>query len=148
MKRSTDRILTTHAGSLPMPSDLSAMLHAKEAGQPYDAQALQQRLANAVAAAVQQQAEHSIHIITDGEHAKTSCRRYLSERRAGLETRRGAVARAVSDRQRQDFPEYFATQRAVAAGVGRRQFYCVGPLQYIGQAAVQTDIDNLKAALA
>ena len=47
MKRSTDRSLTTHAGSLPRPSDLSEMLRAKEAGRPYDAQALQQRLAAA-----------------------------------------------------------------------------------------------------
>jgi 5-methyltetrahydropteroyltriglutamate--homocysteine methyltransferase len=53
MQRSTDRILTTHAGSLPMPSDLRDMLRAREAGQPYDALALQQRLTSAVAAAVQ-----------------------------------------------------------------------------------------------
>jgi hypothetical protein len=58
------------------------------------------------------------------------------------------VARAVSDRQRQDFPEYFAAQRAAAPGIGRRQFSCVGPLQYIGQEAVQTDIANLQSAMA
>ena len=67
MKRSTDRILTTHAGSLPRPSDLSEMLRTKEAGQPYDAQALQQRLARAFAMVVQQQVENGIDIITDGE---------------------------------------------------------------------------------
>ena len=128
MKRSTDRILTTHAGSLPRPSDLSEMLRAKEAGQPYDAQALQQRLARAVVAVVQQQVENGIDIITDGEQSKTSFTTYLSERLAGIETRPGAVARAVSDRQRQDFPEYFAAQRAATPGGGRRQFYCVGPL--------------------
>jgi 5-methyltetrahydropteroyltriglutamate--homocysteine methyltransferase len=148
MKRSTDRILTTHAGSLPMPPDLGEMLRAKEAGQPYDAQALQGRLASAVAEAVQKQAENGLDIITDGEQSKTSFTTYLSERLAGIETRPGAVARAVSDRQRRDFPEYFAAQRAAAPGVGRRQFYCIGPLQYTGQEAVQTDIDNLKAALA
>src|SRR6266571_2968390 len=60
MKRSTDRMLTTHAGSLPKPSDLDAMLRAQEAGQPYDAQALQQRLARAVAETVQQQTEHGL----------------------------------------------------------------------------------------
>jgi 5-methyltetrahydropteroyltriglutamate--homocysteine methyltransferase len=148
MQRSTDRILTTHAGSLPMPPDLGEMLRAKEAGQPYDAPALQRRLASAVAAAVQKQAENGIDIITDGEQSKASFTTYLSERLAGIETRPGAVARAVSDRQRQDFPEHFAAQRAAAPGLGRRQFYCIGPLQYTGQAAVQTDIDNLKAALA
>jgi 5-methyltetrahydropteroyltriglutamate--homocysteine methyltransferase len=148
MQRSTDRILTTHAGSLPRPPDLSEMLRAKEADQPYDEQALQQRLASAVAEAVQKQAENGIDIITDGEQSKTSFTTYLSERLAGIETRPGAVARAVSDRQRQDFPEYFAVQRAAALGFGRRQFYCIGPLQYTGQEAVQTDIDNFKAALA
>src|SRR4029453_14280246 len=148
MKRSTDRILTTHAGSLPRPSDLSEMLRTKEAGHACDAQTLQQRLARAVAMVVQEQVENGIDIITDGEQSKTSFTTYLSERLAGIETRPGAVARAVSDRQRQDFPEYFAAQRAAAPGFGRRQFYCIGPLQYTGQAAVQTDIDNLKAALA
>src|SRR4029450_8929395 len=127
-----------------MPSDLSAMLRAKEAGQPYDAQALPQRLACAVAAVVQQQAENGIDIITDGEQSKTSFTTYLSERLAGIETRPGAVGRAVGDRQRQDFPEAFAAQRAAPPGAGRRQFYCVGLLQYTGRAAVQTDIHNLQ----
>jgi 5-methyltetrahydropteroyltriglutamate--homocysteine methyltransferase len=148
MKRSTDRILTTHAGSLPMPSDLSAMIRAQEAGQPYDAQALQKRLASAVAEAVKMQAEHGIDIITDGEQSKPSFTTYLSRRLAGIETRPGAVARAVSDRQRQDFPDYFKAQRVASPGAGRRQFYCVGPLQYTGQGAIQTDINNLKAAMA
>jgi 5-methyltetrahydropteroyltriglutamate--homocysteine methyltransferase len=148
MQRSTDRILTTHAGSLPLPPDLSEMLRAKAAGQPYDEQALHKRLASAVVEAVQKQAENGIDVITDGEQSKTSFTTYLSERLAGIETRPGATARAVSDRQRQDFPEYFAAQRAAAPGVGRRQFYCVGPLQYTGQGAIQTDIDNLRAAMA
>ena len=143
MQRSTDRILTTHAGSLPMPADLHAMLRAREAGQPYDAPALQTRLTRAVAEVVQQQAEHGLDILSDGEQSKTSFTTYVSERLSGLETRPGAVARAVSDRQRHDFPEYFAAQRP-AAGVGRRQFYCIGPLQYTGQAALQTDIANLQ----
>jgi 5-methyltetrahydropteroyltriglutamate--homocysteine methyltransferase len=66
MPQSTDRILTTHAGSLPMPADLHAMLRAKEAGQPYDVPALQTRLTRAVAEVVQQQAEHGLDIISDG----------------------------------------------------------------------------------
>lgn len=69
MQRSTDRMLTTHAGSLPQPSDLDAMLHAKEAGQPYDVPALQRRLTRAVAEAVQQQVEHGLDILSDGEQS-------------------------------------------------------------------------------
>src|SRR5215471_9739600 len=74
MQRSTDRILTTHAGSLPMPPDLSEMLRAKEAGQPYDEPALQRHLASAVAAAVQKQAENGIDIMTDGEQSNPGSR--------------------------------------------------------------------------
>jgi 5-methyltetrahydropteroyltriglutamate--homocysteine methyltransferase len=147
MKRSTDRMLTTHAGSLPMRSDLSGMLHAQDAGQPYDERVLQKRLASAVAEAVKMQVEHGIDIITDGEQSKTSFITYLSRRLTGIATRPGAVARAVSDRQRQDFPDYFRAQRTAAPGFGRRQFYCVGPLRYTGQEAVQTDLDNLQAAM-
>jgi 5-methyltetrahydropteroyltriglutamate--homocysteine methyltransferase len=147
MQRSTDRILTTHAGSLPMPADLHAILRAREAGQPYDAPAVQACLPRAVAEVVQLQAEHGVDILSNGEQSKTSFTTYVSERLSGIETRPGAVARAVSDRQRHDFPEYFAAQRP-AASVGRRQFYCIGPLQYIGQAAVQTDIANLQTAMA
>ena len=90
----------------------------QEAGQPYDAPALQMRLTRAVAEVVQQQAEHGLDIISDGEQSKTSFTTYVSERLAGIETRPGAVARAVSDRQRQDFPEYFAAQRAAAPASG------------------------------
>jgi len=79
MQRSTDRMLTTHAGSLPKPSDLDAMLRAKEAGPPYDAPALPQRLACAVAEAVQQQAEYGLDIISDGEQSKTSFTRMVKK---------------------------------------------------------------------
>ena len=82
MPQSTDRILTTHAGSLPMPGDLHAMLRAKEAGQPYDAPALQMRLTRAVAEVVQQQAEHGLDIISDGEQSKTSFTTYVSGQRS------------------------------------------------------------------
>src|SRR5712691_746238 len=93
MQRSTDRILTTHTGSLPMPVDLHAMLRAREAGQPYDAPALQTRLTRAVAEVVQQQAEHGLAILADGEQSKTSFTTSVSERLSGIETRPGAVAR-------------------------------------------------------
>jgi 5-methyltetrahydropteroyltriglutamate--homocysteine methyltransferase len=91
MQRSTDRMLTTHAGSLPKPSDLDAMLRAQEAGRPYDAPALQQRLARAVVEVVRQEAEHGLDIISDGEQSKTSFTTYVSERLAGIETRPGTV---------------------------------------------------------
>src|SRR2546427_108523 len=92
-------------------------------------------------------------VVCRGRQTWTRCsvRKRLASRttrRPGMEPRPGGVARAVSDRQRHAFPEYFAAQRAAAPGVGRRQFYCVGPLQYTGQDTVQRDIANLQTALA
>jgi 5-methyltetrahydropteroyltriglutamate--homocysteine methyltransferase len=67
MKRSTDRILTTHAGSLPLPEDLKAMLVAKNNGKPYDRDALARRVRSAVAEAVKKQIECGLVVINDGE---------------------------------------------------------------------------------
>src|SRR5215213_9588618 len=67
MKRSTTRFLTTHMGSLARPDDLSAMLTAKDAGEPYDADALAKRVTSAVAEVVKQQAANGIDIVNDGE---------------------------------------------------------------------------------
>jgi len=67
MLYSTDRILVTHAGSLPRPSDLRAMVVAKSAGQPYDAAALDRRLGEAVAEIVRRQRECGIDVVNDGE---------------------------------------------------------------------------------
>jgi len=72
MQRSTDRILTTHAGSLPRPADLREMVTAKSNGQPYDAAALAQRLCSAVAEVVQQQLAAGLDSINDGELGKTN----------------------------------------------------------------------------
>src|SRR6476661_6070779 len=63
MKRSTSRFLTTHMGSLARPDDLSAMLTAKDAGEPYDAGALSRRVTEAVAEVVKQQADNGIDIV-------------------------------------------------------------------------------------
>src|SRR3954449_6014130 len=72
MKRSTNRFLTTHMGSLARPDGLSAMLTAKDAGEPYDADALAKRVASAVAEVVKQQADNGIDIVNDGEFSKFS----------------------------------------------------------------------------
>src|SRR3984893_4725748 len=85
MKRSTDRILTTHIGSLPRPQALWPMVGAKDRGQPYNQDALAKRLKSAVAEIVRQQVEAGIDIPSDGEQSKPSFTNYVRDRLSGLE---------------------------------------------------------------
>ncbi len=151
MKRSTDRILTTHAGSLPRPDDLREMIAAKDEGQPYDPEALAHRVQRAVTDVVQMQVQSGINIINDGEESKRSFSTYARERLSGYEERPPTpeeLPSMISGRDMQEFPEYFASRGGFGgAGANARQVFCNGPLKYIGQAAVQADIDHFKAAL-
>jgi 5-methyltetrahydropteroyltriglutamate--homocysteine methyltransferase len=84
MKRSTDRILTTHTGSLPRPHDLLELIQAREYGDPYDTQVFQDRLHTAVADMVRQQVEAGIDIVSDGELGKPSFATYVKNRISGF----------------------------------------------------------------
>jgi 5-methyltetrahydropteroyltriglutamate--homocysteine methyltransferase len=154
VKRSTDRILTTHAGSLPRPPGLKEMAIARSSGQPCDEPAFAARVRDAVAAVVRQQVASGIDVVNDGELSKPNFTNYVRARIQGFEVRRyppgeGPPAWSISARDQQEFPEYFATRGGRAGiGTGQRNTVCVGPLQYVGQAAVQADIANFKAALA
>jgi methionine synthase II (cobalamin-independent) len=86
MKRSTERILTTHAGSLPRPVDLQAMIRAQQYGQPYDQNVLSERVQEAVAEVVGQQTEAGVDIISDGEQGKTGFLLYGNQRLTGFES--------------------------------------------------------------
>jgi 5-methyltetrahydropteroyltriglutamate--homocysteine methyltransferase len=89
MKRSTDRILTSHAGNLPRPLDLWQMLLDRDAGKDVDEAALERRIREAVAEAVRRQVAAGIDIVNDGEQSKRSWQTYASTRLAGLEQRAG-----------------------------------------------------------
>lgn len=84
MQRSTERILTTHAGSLPRPDDMREMLIAKDTGQPYDQEAFARRVRSAVSEVVQQQLASGIDVINDGEESKRSFSTYVRERFSGM----------------------------------------------------------------
>jgi len=71
MKRSTDRILTTHTGSLARPKDLLDLMKAKENREPYDSALYEDRVRRAVADVVRQQSECGIDVVNDGEQSKT-----------------------------------------------------------------------------
>jgi 5-methyltetrahydropteroyltriglutamate--homocysteine methyltransferase len=146
MKRNTNRMLTMHAGSLARPPDLREMVLAKSNGQPYDAEALARRLRSAVAEVVQQQIAVGLDSINDGEFSKTNFTNYARERLSGHEERAGALGNPLAriyGRDAQEFSEYFAGR----GNLGGQEVICMGPLRFIGHAALQTDIDNFKAAL-
>ena len=85
MKRSTDRILTTHTGSLARPWPLLDLMKAKEQGDSYDQAAYDRTVRDAVADLVRRQVESGIDVVNDGEQSKTSFNRYIGDRLNGFE---------------------------------------------------------------
>jgi len=150
MKRSTNRILVSHVGSLARPSDLMEMLVARNEGKPFDAEALARRTREAVADVVEKQIECGIDIVNDGELGKSNFSRYTKERLGGfIERPAGADFKPTSifGRDMVEFTEYFNRGGRTSIGHHARIFYCVEPLTYIGQEEVKADIANLKSAL-
>jgi 5-methyltetrahydropteroyltriglutamate--homocysteine methyltransferase len=150
MLYSTERIMTTHAGSMPRPVDLREMVFAKATGGPYNAARLGARLKEAVAEAVRRQAECGIDSVNDGELSKTNFTDYVRWRIAGYVERPSPGLRRLSITARDEtkFAEYFeAHPRARPLGPPTTPV-CTEPLRYTGEADVAADIANLKAALA
>ena len=141
MKHSTNRILTTHTGSLPRPPDLVDMVLRKEAKQPVDEEVLATRVRSAVAEAVQRQAEVGVTVLNDGEQGKPGYSTYMKDRLTGFEGE--STAGAVSG-EAKDFPEY--TARRTGRAVPKRPA-CTGPIALQDRVAVRKDIDNLQAAV-
>src|SRR5215467_4189035 len=151
MKRSTDRILTSHVGSLIRPPELIEFLRAQQERQSLDEAAFTKCLANAVADIVRRQAEAGIDVVDDGEFGKTiSWSQYMLERLSGFERRPmsggGNPFARGADRTR--FAAFYAELDARDAPATQWEAACIGPIAYTGQAALQRDIANLKAALA
>ena len=151
MKRSRDRILTTHVGSLIRPQPLQAFLRAKQAVKTFDRDGYETCLSESVAEIVRRQAETGIDVISDGEFGKSiSWSQYALERLGGFE-RRPLKAGANpfqrgTDRSR--FAEFYAELDAREEIATSADAVCVGPIAYTGQAELTRDIDNFKAALA
>jgi 5-methyltetrahydropteroyltriglutamate--homocysteine methyltransferase len=150
MKRSTDRILTTHVGSLIRPQALQDFLRLKQAGKPYDAAAYDKCLKESVAEVVHKQAEVGVDVISDGEFGKSiSWSQYVLERLSGFERRpiKGGVNPFTRGVDREQFAEFYAELDAREGVATTVEAVCVGPISYTGQAELQRDIDNFKAAL-
>jgi 5-methyltetrahydropteroyltriglutamate--homocysteine methyltransferase len=151
LQQNTDRIQTTHIGSLPRPHRLLDALKAKYTGQPYDEKAFQESLRVAVADAVREQVDCGIDIVTDGEFSKPGFFTYVRDRLDGFEARPGMKMKFF-EQEVAAFPEYYAEyfKRAMTGGaiVTLAPVVCVGPVKYRGEKLVQIDIDNVKAAAA
>jgi 5-methyltetrahydropteroyltriglutamate--homocysteine methyltransferase len=145
MIKSNGRIRVTHQGTLPRSEELRTLVRARGSGQAYDAAALAQRLTAAVADVVRHQVDIGIDSINDGEQSKTTFSDYVTTRLGGLAPTPEVYYSPITGRDRRDFPDYHQRNRL---GGTRHVYQCVGPISYTGQTLVQTDIENLRAAIA
>ena len=160
MKTSTDRILTTHVGSIPRPESIRSLLRARVAGQTIDEALLASRVVEAVKDVVKKQAAVGLDVVSDGEMSKTSFLSYTDERLTGFVTTTaptdpsaamsgGVWARRVDSRRewrafREYYTEYLPREMPLAAPPS----VCEGPIAYKGQALLEKDLATFKAALA
>lgn len=165
MKRSTDRILTTHVGSLIRPLNVLEGMMATVLGEPVDEAQFQRDVRQGVADVVAKQAEIGIDIPSDGEISKPSFHNYVVARLGGLEkvppSDRGAYYAALTG----EFPGFMQQYNAMyktmwmppeldaekvrrASNTPPVRVRVVAPITYAGQDALQVDLDNYQAALA
>ncbi len=150
MRRSTERILTTHVGSLPRPAALVAAMAAEDRGVAIDRAAYERSLRDAVVDIVAEQVALGIDIVDDGEFSKRGFRAYADARLAGYESRPAAGGALWGDsREALAFPEFYARARPHGDGAlaAAAELVCVGPVAYAGQAALARDLANLRAAV-
>jgi 5-methyltetrahydropteroyltriglutamate--homocysteine methyltransferase len=140
MKTSTDRILTTHTGSLPRPPDLTALLEALDSGAPPDPGVFEGRVRRAVADIVRMQVDAGVDVVSDGEQGKVGYSTYVRHRLTGFGGRSAVPVRA----DWADFPE--AAARSERRSVVARPS-CDGPIDWKDRTAVQKDVANLRAAV-
>jgi 5-methyltetrahydropteroyltriglutamate--homocysteine methyltransferase len=156
MKHSTDRILTTHVGSLPRPPDLLAFLEAREMGQEFDQAAFERCLAASVEEVVRNQVDAGIDSVCDGELGKISYTFYVRHRLSGITAFRGSDTgtppQTAAHRDLLDHPDFM--QRLNQARGGTSWFTreavpcCTGPVAYQDRRPLETDLNNLTAACA
>jgi 5-methyltetrahydropteroyltriglutamate--homocysteine methyltransferase len=149
MHQNSQRLLTTHVGSLPRPKDLLDLMKVKVTGAAPDPQLYVARIRSAVAECVRKQAETGIDILNDGEQAKPGFFTYVRERLEGFEPRPQQPARGWP-LEVNAFPEYYEQYFKEAMSGGAIMpivpMVCTGPIKYRGAEALKRDIENLKAA--
>ena len=162
MRRSTERILVSHAGTIPRPRDLQEVRDAGAARR----EEFDRLLPKAVRDVVARQAQVGIDIVNDGEFSKLNFTHYARDRLGGVEPASfppgQQPSRNINARDEVEFPQFFASggggfgrNRPGGGGAGgggvqvmQQQMVCITPISYIGRSATLQDISNLKAALA
>jgi 5-methyltetrahydropteroyltriglutamate--homocysteine methyltransferase len=149
LQQNSDRIQTTHIGSLPRPHDLLDIMKARLTKQPYDENRYQALLAKSVAECLRKQVECGIDFVTDGEFSKPGFFTYIQERLEGFEARPNQKL-ILFQQEVAAFPEYYAEyfKQAMMGGtlIPITPVVCVGPVKYRGDKLLQIDIANVKAA--
>jgi 5-methyltetrahydropteroyltriglutamate--homocysteine methyltransferase len=144
MKLSTDRILTTHVGSLPRPQALVDLLVKKDQEQPYDQMQFDQQVAQAVRDIVAQQVAIGIDVVSDGEASKIGYATYIKDRLTGFG---GETFVPKPQRDLADYPEFRARMIQFTGPQVFRRLCCIGDVQLRDPDAVQADIAHFRAAI-
>lgn len=147
MKRSIDRILTTHAGSLPRPEGLQSLLQARQIGEDFDQEDLRESVSSSVDEVVRIQSQVGIDIVSDGEQSKSNFFAYVQERLLGIEPA-GEVPPMNSSPDFPGFQDWWAGHHRIAGSALLRRPECVGPLAWKNKEQLDSDIENLKHALS
>lgn len=149
MKSSTDRILTTHVGSLARPAGQLKLLFAKERGETYDQAEFESSTRQAVEEIVAGQIKSGIDIVCDGEQGKSSFLTYITERLAGFSPSDVQGENLwVDSRESLAFPEFYEAHRKAREGLIAQPvtLKCTAPVEYVGHEILQREIANIKAA--
>ena len=144
MRRSTDRILTTHVGSLPRPQDVVDLIRAQDSGEAYNLGRWNEVMSRAVQDAVNEQSGAGLDIVNDGEMGKVGYATYMRHRLTGFEL--GDVPRATPQ-DLDDYPEYRDKIAAAGDTPKYKRPICRGPIQVKDLTPLHEDIARLKAAL-
>jgi 5-methyltetrahydropteroyltriglutamate--homocysteine methyltransferase len=146
MQRSTNRILTTHVGSLVRPPELKRFIDAKQRGESFEQAEYETALKQAVAGVVRGQVEAGVDVVDDGEFGKSAWHNYIRERVTGYEDREvGREQDFVVGKDLNRFPDFYA-QYADSFGFNTKRPVCVAPIGYKPEQ-LRRDIANFKAAL-
>ncbi len=146
MKRSVERILTTHTGSLPRPAELTRLMYDKEDGKPVNEASLRDHVQTATRDVVRQQVNAGLDVINDGEFTKVGYSTYVTDRLTGFDGESLPLGMA----EMQDYPEYW---NRLFSSPGMEGFphlkmpACTGPIRLKDEHAVQRDIENFRGAL-
>jgi 5-methyltetrahydropteroyltriglutamate--homocysteine methyltransferase len=144
MKRSHERILVTHVGSLPRSADLMAFLTARDQRREYDEGAFRACLEQSVKDVVKKQLDHGIDIVNDGELGKIGYGAYAKERLAGFG---GQDAPKLSASDLDEFPVYYRQLYGPQGFDKMLRPQCTGPISYVGHADLAFDIETLADAM-